>query len=159
MPRLMASLRDGNVLWTASSKCFRKVLGMRSHILERLGLLPFFMSTRYPTCSLKSVCNGKHINKYPTYRIALNIPSYAQTGAKKFASPIQENTHAQTPLRGNRKVRVKTKRAIQNPRRAMPRSRPNAHGTLQAEGEICLETGSKASSTKAPASQLTSIIA
>ena len=44
MPRLMASLRDGNVLWTASSKCFRKVLGIRSHILERLGLLPFFTS-------------------------------------------------------------------------------------------------------------------
>jgi hypothetical protein len=41
----------------------------------------------------------------------------------------------------------------------LPRSRPNAYGTLQAEGEICLETGSKASSTRAPASQPTSIIA
>jgi hypothetical protein len=102
---------------------------------------------------------GKNINAYPAYRIALNITSYAQTGAKKFASPIQENTHAQTPLRGNQKLRDKTRFTIQNPSRAMPRSRPNAHKALQAKGKICLETDLKASSTRAPASQPTIITA
>ena len=48
---------------------------------------------------------------------------------KLDAGPVQENTHAQAPLLGDRKVRVKTRLAVQNRRRAMPRSRPNAHGT------------------------------
>ena len=45
MPRRMASLRDGNVFWTASSKCCRKRLGTSNHIFEKLGLVCLFFNS------------------------------------------------------------------------------------------------------------------
>lgn len=45
MPRRMASLRDGNVFWTASSKCCRKMLGTSNHIFEKLGLVCLFFNS------------------------------------------------------------------------------------------------------------------
>ena len=45
MPRRMASLRDGNVFWIASSKCCRNLLGTSSHIFDRFGLVCLFFNS------------------------------------------------------------------------------------------------------------------
>lgn len=99
MPRLMASLRDGNVFCTVSSKCCRKALGTSSHIFEKVGfVLLFFNFNRYPTGSVNSLYQTKNISIYPTCRIVLNIPLCVQE-PKRMPSKFKR-IHMPNPLYG-----------------------------------------------------------